>query len=166
MCKRGHTCLDFLSLIFFLSMEMKSFDPGCGSPKTENVSSCTTFLLPLNFQLLRKGSYAEGNFIYFSLQPRFLRQMFWGRILDIVFLPLRFPASRVCLQCGCTCPPALDSATVAAFHFLHAQRDGWLDLPSPPLSPAVWREEPRSCITSSYLPSVFPDAIAVFQNTE
>lgn len=40
-------------------MEMKTFDPGFGSPKMENVSSYIMFLL-LNFQLLRKSGYIES----------------------------------------------------------------------------------------------------------
>lgn len=134
MCKRGHICFDCLSRShFFLSMEMKPFDPGRGSPKTENVSSCTTFLLPLNIQLLRKGSHAEGILFILpcslSLSPPNVPE----KNLDVVFLP-RSPWTVV---------PSLHSTS-----FLFC-------LIYPPLPPAAWREEPRSCIASSYLPSVF-----------
>lgn len=40
-------------------MKMKTFDPGFGSPKMENVSSYIMFLVFLNFQLIRKGWYTE-----------------------------------------------------------------------------------------------------------
>lgn len=144
---------------------MKPFDPGRGSPKTENVSSCTTFLLPLNFQLLRKGSHAEGILFIFPCSLAFSAKCSGEEFGRCVSSSAEF-SCFTCLPPAWLHLPACPGQSYRRRIPFPSRPAGCFCSINPPLQPSVRREEPRSCIASSYLPSVFQDAIAAFQNTE
>ncbi len=110
MCTRGH--------VFFT--EMKSFDPGFGSPKMENVSSYIMFLLLSNFQLIRKGWYTEKKKNHHQMFfPMFFKRIWMLSRLCcciVVFTLHMYASSMGIYACA-------KNANVGAFHFVHMMLD-------------------------------------------
>lgn len=122
MCRRGHFFL-------FFNTEMKPFDPGFGSPKMENVSSCTMFLLSLNFQLMGKDSETEKK----NPNPSVSFFFSWDALqknLDALSLPhpcCGLTVSTLDVFASSVGTPACpNNATVGAFHFVHTTLAGRL----------------------------------------
>lgn len=159
MCKRGRICFVCLSQVWRRNLLILVVDP---QRRRMFLLVRRFYYYLLNFQLFRKGSHTEGMLFIFPCSLAFFPQMFSRRIwmLSLSLPPSEFsrftclppvwpPHLPACPACP-ACPPALDSATVAAFHFVHACGTFCLIYPS-----AACQEEPRSCITSPYLPRVF-----------
>lgn len=147
------------TLFLFFNTEMKPFDPGFGSPKMENVSSCTMFLLSLNFQLTRKISETEKkNPIHQSLffLPGCSSEEFGCSLSSSSVLWFNcFHTSRVCLKCRYTCLP--EQCYCRCIPFRSHNTRGTVARLAP-----VYSEESR-CITSSTY--ILQDRIIVSQWT-
>lgn len=118
--KWTHLFFIFLTLIFSKYGD-ETFWSWSWIPKDGECFFLYDVFITVDFHVIKKGLARWGNCIYFSLQSLLPPPNVLKKNLDDESLPLSFPASHVCLWCGCTCPSAVDSAPVTAFLF-HSPR--------------------------------------------
>lgn len=106
---------------------MKSFDPGFGSPKMENVSSYIMFLALLNFQLIRKSWYTKKKK---GKKKKRIHQMFFPMLSNRIWMLSGLCCCIVVFTfCLFTCMPQVwvylpaRRMPVNAFHVFHTMLD-------------------------------------------